>query len=190
MGEISIDQLVADYKSGNHSVFDKILEYVKPTIEYYKSKFWLPDSDEEDIEQICMIKLWNVIDKYDPEKNCSFKSYISKILYLDILTRIRNSNRKKHSFLNESEDIDNIIFIQSDPKRIVENRMMTNYFIDQIKKSDANLSSLEMDSIILRVKGKTNKQISEHLNVKLRSVQNAVQRSRVKLKAENIDFGV
>lgn len=186
-----------------HLIYNKNEEALDYLIEKYKHFVWskaqtyfIIGGDREDIIQEGMIGLYNAIRDYNEDKLASFKGFADLCITRQIITAIKAATRQKHIPLNSSLSLDKPLHEDDtertlldviagsqalDPQELLINR--EKYIYLQLKLSEL-LSALEKDVLHLYVEGRTYEEISKELNRHIKSVDNALQ--RVKLKLEHL----
>lgn len=208
---VNVKQLVADSDSLDaltdeellHLIYDKNKEALDFLIEKYKYFVWskaqtyfLIGGDREDIIQEGMIGLYNAIRDYNEDKLASFRGFADLCITRQIITAIKAATRQKHIPLNSSLSLDKplheddseqtLLDVIAGSKALDPQELLINqekYIYLQLKLTEL-LSTLEKDVLHLYVEGRTYEEISKELNRHIKSVDNALQ--RVKLKLEHL----
>jgi RNA polymerase sigma factor (sigma-70 family) len=88
--------------------FLKELESFEPIIKAECRKEEILGMSWEDQAQEVRIKLWLNKDKFD-ENKASFKTWANRVMINCLKNLIKGSKTKKASYLNDADDLDNII---------------------------------------------------------------------------------
>ena len=143
--------------------------------------------EKSDLIQEGMIGLNHAIDRYREQKDALFYTYAKKCIERKIISVVIASNRNKNKILNESisyDDEENLLikFIKSQtpsPEEQVLNLELEENLLLKIKE---NLTDLEEQVFELFISGFKYKEISEILDKDHKSIDNAIQRIKSKIK--------
>jgi RNA polymerase sporulation-specific sigma factor len=184
---ISLDN-IRDAKAGDHDAFRLVVEKSKPLIRSILSHMDVPESEKEDLEQEAFIGLFKAVMLYDA--NCaSFTTFSYLCIRRTVFSALKKYNSKKNAplrnslSLSESEEENIPLFtlpsLHGDPERILlDNESYTRF----LSRLDSELSGYEKKVLKLYLSDCTYDQIALALNVPPKSVGNALQRIRNKLK--------
>ncbi|MDE6432792.1 MAG: sigma-70 family RNA polymerase sigma factor [Lachnospiraceae bacterium] len=188
----SDENLILLIHEGNQDATEYLLKKYSPLVKKSIRTLYLIGADTEDLSQEGMIGLFKAIQNYEPGRDATFYTYAKICIDRQIYSAIKASNRKKHSPLNsyislyanigegEAELIDNLeAGNDSNPEHIVLDRENTSLFQ---QKLEADLSKLERDVLHQYMNGKSYADIGASLGKSAKSVDNAVQRIREKVK--------
>ena len=143
--------------------------------------------EKSDLVQEGMIGLNHAIDRYQEMENILFYTYARKCIERKIMSVVIASNRNKNKILNESisyDDEDNFLnkFIKSDDYN-PEETVLNIELEENLKNKIINvLTDFEEQVFSLLVTGFTYKEISEMLDKDQKSIDNAIQRIKAKIK--------
>lgn len=144
-----------------------------------------------DLIQEGMVGLSYAITSYSDNKEASFFTYAKTCIERKILSTVIGSGRLKNKILNESipyetqnDDINIIDVIKDD--RINPENLAINYEKEQEINDIAKevLTSKELQVFELKLSGFDNKEIADILEVEYKTVDNALQRIKTKLKKQ------
>lgn len=149
-----------------------------------------------DLVQEGMLGLNIAMNSYNDTKDATFYTYAKTCIERKIITQVVASRRLKHKVLNDSLSIENTdennydyIFDKSltdnsyNPEKILFNSENEKTLVDQ---ASSMLTDLETQVFELKINGFDYKEIAEILDKDIKSIDNALQRIRVKLKKINI----
>ncbi len=186
------EEVIALLGAGNTDATEYLLKKYAPLVKKSIRTLYLIGADTEDLMQEGMIGLFKAIQNYQKGCNASFYTFAKLCIDRQIYSAIKASNRKKHSPLNtyisfyshtgkeEAELIDNLeAGKNSNPEHIILDRENTS---DLEKLLMEQLSRLERDVLHLYLEGKSYAQIGAALKKPVKSIDNAVQRIREKVK--------
>lgn len=156
-----------------------------PYISRRASRFKTAGMLKEDLIQEGLIGLLDAIEGFDENKGSSFEAYAVTCINNRIYSVLRDSTRKKNIPLNEylslsdeSESYPGLPFAPS-PEELVVWREEINRIYSMIKDK---LSVAEKKVLSLYLQGYSYTAIAELLSIPVKSVDNALQRARKKLK--------
>lgn len=168
------------------SIATKMINYCKGT-----------SLEINDLIQEGMLGLNIAINRFNNNKETSFYTYAKKCIESKMISLVIASRRLKHKFLNDSISIEyssndgeiiNLENFLSDTKANPEEMLLSeeqeNELIKQVKDL---LTDFEEQVFSLRISGFNYKEISEILDKDSKSIDNALQRIRNKIKG-NIKY--
>ncbi len=165
-------------------LLDRFKEYTEKTASVFFSKFAaycaLGLLDKDDLYQEGLLGLLSAIYSYRPEKKASFRTYAAVCIGNQIKAAIKASNSKKNVPFGNLLSIDETVIpaTQSVEDSFISNETeeALNCFLQK------ELSALELSVIRLFLQDMSYKEISLKLGISQKSVDNAIQRIRFKLK--------
>ena len=136
--------------------------------------------EKDDFIQEAMLALLSAIYTFAPDKNAGFKTYAGVCIHNRLRSVCKAQAAKKNQPLNTYVSLDEIELPGgSDPQdRLISEEAaaeLTRFFQQE-------LSPLEKQALILKLKGLSYSEISERLHITEKSTDNALQRVRAKLK--------
>ena len=139
--------------------------------------------DQDDVIQEGMIGLFKAVQTFDPQGGASFKTYMNICVHNQILNAIEAASTRRHAPLNSSVSLDEALGLtddlDSDPaEQAVFTEAMQLILSDESKL----LSSLEKQVARMLAGGRDYREIAAQLGRSPKSVDNAIQRIRRKLK--------
>ncbi len=165
--------------------------------ELVKSKahlYFMLGGDRDDIVQEGMIGIFKAIKNYDIEKGASFKTFADLCVNRQIITAIKSAGRQKHSPLNSSLSLDKPVSegeysqtlgetlaagIDTNPEAVYLMGEMAELLL---ASEDGFLSAFERLVLHEMMSGKTYRDIAKEQGKSEKSVDNAIQRIRRKLR--------
>ena len=165
---------------GETEVTDFLLEKYKPMVKRQARTLYLIGGENDDLIQEGMIGLYKAIRTYRPDEG-AFGNYAQVCVARQMYTAVQASGRKKHEPLNEyislSEDL-NLLLQEGPESRVIdqENLEKRYHLIDE------QLSSMEKQVLKLYLEGGSYEEIAEEMGRSEKSVDNAIQRLKKKLK--------
>lgn len=193
MKNLTHEDLARLAQEGDNSALEYLINTYKNIVRLRARKFFLIGGDYEDLIQEGTIGLFKAIRDYNPAKNTSFTTFAELCIRRQLYTAIKSANRKKHLLLNDSLSLDfpveendnkNLSDIYADqsimsPDEIMESEEKLN----EINKIiDTMLSPLEKTVIDMYLDGKNYREIAKIINKEDKSVDNALNRAKNKLR--------
>lgn len=189
----SIEEVVKAAQDGEVRSIEELIDR-NMDIVYAKSRyFFIKGLDKDDVIQEGRVGLFKAIRDYKEDKEASFRGFAQLCIHRQLVSAIKKANRQKHMPLNNSTSLDKSID-KGESKRTYnevvsdENHDLEKIFIYQevlnliMDKIEKNLTQLEYKVFVKYLDNKTYQEISDELNVNLKSVDNALQRARKKVE--------
>lgn len=163
-------------------------------IVYAKARyFFIKGLDREDVIQEGLVGLYKAIRDYQEDRSASFRGFAQLCIHRQLVSAIKRANRQKHIPLNSSTSIDRSIDFNEGSrsyKEIIPNndRDLEDRYIykEQLnllfKVLDETLTNLEKEVFLQYLENRSYQEISENLNVNIKTVDNALQRARKKIE--------
>lgn len=190
----SDEELIFALREKNETeIMDYLLNKYKNLVKKKAKVLFLIGGDTDDLIQEGMIGLFKAIRDYDKEKDSSFFHFAQICISRQMYTAMEASNRKKHAPLNsyislsaseKNESGENLPELLEElsgtnPEQIVINKEE----LEQMrKKADSVLSPMEKEVLAYYLQGMNYTKIAEVMQKSAKSIDNALQRIRNKLK--------
>lgn len=178
-------KLIEMFRQGNEPAFTALTDKYLTLIRSITSKYNISGLDPEDLTQEGMVGLFCAANTFQADKGASFKNYAALCINRRIISLLSRSTGNKSKPLNDyislyDDDLSqNMLDEGVNPESLVISRESLSNLRSNI--SDW-LSASELRVLRLYLAGKSYEQISEELSVNTKSVDNALQRIRRKLK--------
>ena len=183
MSKFSIkEDMLNAARNGDNEAMNELIKAFAPTVERIAAPYiGCSPLTKGDLFQEGMIGLLRSVYGYSSSGGAEFTTYSVKCISNCIMSAVRNQLRNKHTPLNSYVLIDSIDLAdgQANPENVVEMQESMSQLREKIKN---NLSSLEQDVLRLHIAGHNYSSIAETLSVTEKTVDNALQRARKKLK--------
>lgn len=187
--DISILELV---RKGDIDSYEYLIRKYRSLVQAKARQYFLVGAEKEDIFQEGMIGLYKAIRDFKSDKQSSFKSFAELCIKRQIITAIKTASRQKHTPLNSYISLDKPIYDDDSGHTLIDklpSEVMDpiTLLIDREKAIDIELkmseilSELEKTVLALYIDGETYQEISLKLNTHVKSVDNALQRTKKKL---------
>ena len=180
------EELIARLRSGETEISDYLMEKYKGFVRKKARTMFLIGGETDDLIQEGMIGLFKAVRDFQPDKEASFATFARMCIDRQIYSAIQNSNRQKHQPLNSyvslnQEDENSPIWELSaeNPETIIIDQETTQ---DLKKKISDYLSPMENKVLDLYLKGTGYVEIGGILNKSPKSIDNALQRIRAKIR--------
>lgn len=175
----SDEELICKIAKGDDVALARVLVKYSPLLRSAVGKLCAYPFDYDDLYQEATLGLLKAVKSYNGEKG-SFSAFAKLCVESELLTYIRSFNKKSTIPANNLIELkDEFHMPLSDPQDIYINREETD---DMRKKLKDSLSDLEFKIICCYIMGKSYENIAAELGISVKSVDNAIQRVRRKLK--------
>ena len=170
---------------GNREAEEVLSERYIPFIKKISRTYFIFGGDIEDIIQEGTFGLISAIRQYSSTCNSSFRSFAAVCIKNRIISAIKSAASNKHLPLNDGISLDEIDgdsfseYFERSVEEIVIEKVNRDRFIETVS---SNLTLYEQQVLSLYLDGMSYNEISSHLNKDGKSIDNAVQRIRRKLR--------
>lgn len=194
--EYTDEELVDRLHQGENEIMDYILEKYKPLVRKQTNALFLIGGENEDLIQEGMIGLFKAVRDYCPNKETSFFTFANLCINRQLYSALEASNRKKHQPLNsyisfsieEGEMGISLDEIFSDNSTSPEDLVIEQEkFKEFMEKLDDKLSKMERNVLNMYLNGDNYLQIAQIMNKEPKSIDNALQRIRQKIRTLKYD---
>ncbi len=181
---LSDEELVFAAQSKDTNAWTELIYRYLPNIRQKAGGYTSSSADRDDLIQEGLIGLLNAVNTYNIDKGASFKTYCHVCVQNKILTELeRRSNSKQQALQNylPLEDLDPSATNGDgeDPFSIVAAQ---EDWDQRMAKAKALLSGLEQETLSLYLSGHSYEEMAARLNLSTKSIDNALQRIRRKLR--------
>ena len=194
--ELNDYELVSVAQELNEDAINLLHEKYKPLINKKCRKYikYLHNKGIElsDLIQECTIGFEEAIKNFNPNDDVSFYTFANVCMDRQLMSELTRQNRVKYKFLNEAipletitdEDDPNLIdFIQDNSSNPELGLMSNEEFKELYSAIIKELTHLEECVFKLKVQGFNYKEIADILDKDEKSIDNAIQRIKVKIKS-------
>ena len=187
------DKLAALAQSGNLDAEEALLKKYKDAVRIKANMYYMAGADEDDVMQEGMIGLMKAIRQYSPEREASFGTFAGICITRQIISAIRSADRDKHKALNTSvslsrpletgnEEVTLADTLSSGSGESPEEMLIFKDILYYILHNGDNIfSEFEMNVLSEFIKGNDYEKIADKLGKNVKSVDNAMQRTRKKI---------
>ena len=195
--QLGDDEIISMIHGGDSYAMDFMLTKYKSLVKNKAKALFLIGGDKEDLIQEGMIGLYKAIRDYDTDKDSTFYSFADLCISRQIYTAIKASNRKKNIPLNtyvslyapaysenadqdEKETLADVMSQNkiSNPEELVIDKESTSMLEYELVR---HLSQFEKTVLDLYLHDYSYLQIADKLKKEPKSIDNALQRIRLKL---------
>ena len=180
------EELIVRLRGGEADIEDFLMNKYKYLVRKKARVLFLEGGDTEDLLQEGMWGLFKAIREYQPARGASFATFADVCVRRQLYSAIAAAGRNKHRPLNESLSLsemeENKVHLSAgpDPEYVV---LREEEQAELQKKVWEALSPLEKKVLELYLSGMDYLQIAEKLGRTGKSIDNALQRIRNKIKA-------
>ncbi len=181
MKELSDEQLVELYKSGDAQAFDEIYGRYKQIIMSAGRSFFLAGGDLNDVTQEGFLGLLKAVNTFNGKS--SFKNYAYLCIRTKILSAVKSAQSAKYKPLNgaislygSSTELDKLFY--DDPEQALIQDESVN---EMLVKINSKLSKMEIIVFNYYLQGLTYTEISKRMGKDAKSIDNALQRIKKKI---------
>lgn len=177
---LSDNELVSAVQNETPGAVSELIRRYLPIVESTASHYFGVSLESDDIVQEGLLALLSAAYSYLPDKSAAFRTYSAVCISNRLRSVVKADAGKKNSPLNTYVPLDDIdIPADADPvKKVLADEAAEN--LSHI--IDTELSALERRVLICIINGMTYKQTGAALGITEKSVNNALQRLRNKLK--------
>lgn len=176
--------------SGDEDALNQTIIYYEPEVRMIACKYFLPRADYEDLIQEGRIAIYRAVLSYNTNSNIPFLHFLRMVIKRKLIDSIRKYTRQKHCNLNDAYSLNNGISDSEETKfidllpnvedpasRVIANEETTS-LIQALNKDLSNLERLVFEHYFIQ--GFKQRELSEHLGLQPKSLDNAIQRIRRK----------
>lgn len=179
------EELVLLSQKGDDNSANIIMARYKPLVLHISKAYYISGAEQSDLIQEGMIGLFKAIRDYSMGKNAKFKTFATLCIKRNIMDAIKSANRDKHMPLNTSLSIDlpEMAQMLSDSYNNPEEAYLESEDHRELRANiNRELSRYEIDILNLYLNNQSYQEIAEKLGKDAKSVDNAIQRIRKKIK--------
>ena len=193
---ITDEQLIRRLRDGETAIMDYIISKYKYLVIRAAKAIYLIGGENDDLIQEGMIGLFKAVRDFDTNQETSFYSFAELCISRQMYTAIKLSQRQKHMPLNSYVSLYDIKKTDYDDKQapLIEqletesNSNPEELFLDKermqmlVEQLNERLSDMERRVLHLHLQGEDYRSIAELLDKSPKSIDNALQRIRQKMR--------
>lgn len=190
------EQLIRRLRDGESAIMDYIISKYKYLVIRAAKAIYLIGGENDDLIQEGMIGLFKAVRDFDTNQETSFYSFAELCISRQMYTAIKLSQRQKHIPLNSYVSLYDIKKSDYDDKQsplieqleIETNSNPEELFLDKermqmlVEELNERLSDMERRVLHLHLQGEDYRSIAELLDKSPKSIDNALQRIRQKMR--------
>lgn len=184
-GRYSDWELIEMFRNGDKSAFSELTDRYLNFIRSITSKYNISGLEPDDLTQEGLVGLLCAVNTYKINGGASFKTYAGLCISRRIVSLLNRSTGNKNKPLNDyislyDDDVSGSMpYDSADPENLVISK---ENFLNLSKHISGCLSDTEKRVFKLYLSGESYEQISAELQMPVKSVDNALQRVRKKLR--------
>lgn len=173
-------------RGGEREIADYLMDKYKNLVRKKARALYLAGGDQEDLLQEGMLGLFKAVQEYQPEREAGFSTFASLCISNQMYKAVTSSQRRKHQPLNNSLSLSELeeehawnLMTEVSPEEILLEQERSDHLNRRI---EAVLSPFERQVLELYLGGYDYIRIGEQLHKPPKSVDNALQRIRKKVR--------
>ncbi len=191
MADVDIAEVA---RNGDGDALEFLLNKYKNFVRAKARSYFLIGADREDLVQEGMIGLYKAIRDYRTEKQATFRAFAELCITRQIITAIKTATRQKHQPLNSYVSLNKPAYDDDNDRTLIDIMSVSKglnpeeIMIDKEDYELANeriakvLSKLENEVLSLYLEGKSYQEIAVIMKRPVKSIDNALQRVKLKLE--------
>ena len=190
------EQLIRRLRDGETAIMDYIISKYKYLVIRAAKAIYLIGGENDDLIQEGMIGLFKAVRDFDTQQETSFYSFAELCISRQMYTAIKLSQRQKHMPLNSYVSLYDVTKSDFGDKQsplieqleIESNSNPEELFLDKermqmlVEQLNDRLSDMERRVLHLHLQGEDYRSIAELLDKSPKSIDNALQRIRQKMR--------
>ena len=190
--QYSDEELIFRLRQGETDISDYLMEKYKEFVRKKARTMFLIGGETDDLIQEGMIGLFKAIQNYQPDRDTTFRTFANLCIDRQLCSAVQYSNRQKHLPLNsyvslsdenESEHLEGSW--SEDPETIMIDQESVRNLELEIAKA---LSPMENKVLNYYLRGYGYVKIAEIMGKSPKSIDNALQRIRGKVRNFSLPF--
>ncbi len=170
-------------KDGDYNAFTILSDRYIKFINFKASSFNVPGLEDSDFVQEGLLSLYICAKTFDSSKNVSFKTFAHECIKRRMISLYRSANSGKSSPLKSYVQYDEVFIDTPSDIPSPEQKLINDETFDEFhKKIISSLSDFEYKVLVKYVNNPSYEDIATALSSNVKSVDNALQRIRRKIK--------
>lgn len=196
------DEIIKQAQIGDRMAIEYLINQ-NMDIVYAKAKyFFIKGLDKDDVIQEGRVGLYKAIRDYKIERRASFRGFSQLCVHRQLVSAIKKANRQKHIPLNTSTSLDKKIdyddskgrsfneILPDKDKNLEESFIYREVLKVIFNDIEGELTELELEVFLQYLDNKSYREISEFLDVNIKTVDNALQRARKKIEQIKCNYNM
>lgn len=191
--DYSADVRMTNHARNNPAEFEKLYKEFYGFIRLKASNYFLIGGSPDDLIQEASFGFFKAVRDYNGEKNSSFRNFAELCISRQIITAIKTSTRNKHMPLNQYVSFEQPMGDEEGDQTFGESLPSNSPSTEQVLMSregmrslldiiGMDLTQLEYFAVKMSMEGYSYEQIAEEVGEDTKTVDNALQRVKKKLK--------
>lgn len=180
---LSEEELAVLAANGDDEAMSLLISAITPIANAKAAQYSHARISGEDLSQEGMIGFIKAVYSFDPSKGVRFRTYANTLIKNEIYSAYEKMFNRKNEALTGAVSLENTADESSSAAESAENIAIDIFeyqrLLDILKKY---LSDFEQQVIDLKIQGRNRAQIADELDCSIKSVDNAFQRIRKKIK--------
>ncbi len=195
------EELISRARTGDDAALVELLRRYRALARWLSRSYFLPGSDEEDVAQEAMVGLFKAIRDFDPAVGTPFRAFVTLCVKRQIATAIKSANRIKHRSLDRAVSLDAMdesserdrgyppLRVVADPSVDIGEVVASADAVERLRADLLDLlTNLEREVLRLYMAGHSYEEMAEVFGSSLKSIDNALQRVKFKMR-RHLDHG-
>ena len=180
LNSVDDEKLIEQIRLGDSDAFSVLVSRYGEFLERKTCSFTSDKNQHDDYMQEAILSFFTAVNTFDDKKS-SFRTYLNVCVTRTLITLKRKFNHHQESERPIDDELVLLLEDQTfDPQNVLENREQVDALMDDIKRL---LSDFELKALTLYLGGGSYESIAKNLKTTAKSVDNALQRVRLKLKS-------
>lgn len=187
---IKDEELISRFKNGESEILDYLMEKYKNMVRKKARTMFLIGGENDDLIQEGMIGLFKAVRDYQPDRDAAFRTFASICVDRQIYNAIQSSNRQKHQPLNSyislsEQDGENEEHLGDNWGENPESIIIDQENVQDLEQEiTATLSPMENQVLEYYLAGNGYGEIAQIMGKTPKSIDNALQRIRIKIREQ------
>ena len=187
---IKDEELISRFKNGESEILDYLMEKYKNMVRKKARTMFLIGGENDDLIQEGMIGLFKAVRDYQPARDAAFQTFASICVDRQIYNAIQSSNRQKHQPLNSyislsEQDGENEEHLGDNWGENPESIIIDQENVQDLEQEiTATLSPMENQVLEYYLAGNGYGEIAQIMGKTPKSIDNALQRIRIKIREQ------
>lgn len=186
--QLTDEELIEKINAGENACMDVLIERYKRRVRNQARPLYLIGGDSDDLIQEGMLGLFKAIRDYRPEKSDSFEAFAVLCISRQLYTAIQAAGRLKHAPLNSYVELSPELGEHAEglKGKSPEELLIDQENIESLRAEILKVATpLEQEILTAYLSGQSYTEIAQRLNKEPKSIDNALQRIRRKLRRTN-----
>lgn len=186
--QLTDEELIEKINAGENACMDVLIERYKRRVRNQARPLYLIGGDSDDLIQEGMLGLFKAIRDYRPEKSDSFEAFAVLCISRQLYSAIQAAGRLKHAPLNSYVELSPELGEHAEglKGKSPEELLIDQENIESLRAEILKVATpLEQEILTAYLSGQSYTEIAQRLNKEPKSIDNALQRIRRKLRRTN-----